>query len=48
MAQLYADFARTHDWHYPDRSWPMMCKRLVDFYLPLGMLKPKDLIPKGD
>jgi len=26
----------------------MMCKRLVDFYLPLGMLKPKDLIPKGD
>ena len=48
MAQLYADFARTHDWHYPDRSWPMMCKRLVDFYLPLGMLKPKDLISKGD
>jgi hypothetical protein len=26
----------------------MMCRRLVDFYLPLGMLKPKDLIPKGD
>ncbi len=44
MAQLYADFARTHDWKYPDRKWPMMCKRLVDFYLPISMLKHDDFI----
>ena len=48
-AQVYANFARTHDWKYPDRSWPWMPKRLVDFYLPIGMLKPEDFVPeKGE
>jgi len=35
-AQVYHDFARTHDWQYPPRDWPGMPLALIDWYLPVN------------
>jgi len=48
FAQLYANFARNHNWKYPPRDWPNMPKRLVDWYLPVSALRMDDLHQKGD
>lgn len=48
MAQLYANFARNHDWQYPPKDWPQMPKRMVDWYLPIRDLRQDDLYQKGD
>ncbi len=46
FAQIYANFARNHDWRYPPRDWANMPKRLVDWYLPVSALKMDDLHQK--
>ena len=43
FAQLYANFARNHDWRYPPRDWPQMPKKLIDWYLPVGDSRMDDL-----
>lgn len=44
FAQVYANFAREHGWKYPPRDWPMMPKRLVDWYLPVTAIPIEELL----
>lgn len=46
FAQAEALFAMENDWDWPDRSWPFMPQRDIDFYRLVEKVPAEALIPK--